>query len=340
MHTESAALLGTPAYMSPEQCRGAGQVDRRSDIYSAGCVLFAILVGRPPFGGDGIGDIIAQHMREAPPRPSSLARRIPEDVDELILRCLEKDPAKRFDDGAALAREIDRVTALLPAIEATERGVEVVPAVAITRASPSTIEVDTTLSSSVAVMTTPQPRSRGLVLAGGGLAVVIIGIVAWQLAQTKEPRAVAPLPLADAMLADAPRDAPARSEPEVQEPRLPVIAALLAFSRWASTHAGAACPNHGELGVLEDAWHHPLAITCTEQPEGQQIGVISSGPDGVRGTADDIQSWKLPEAKQLAGARWRANKPVVPRSPPVDAGVQVAAPPPDAHTRALISDHR
>jgi serine/threonine protein kinase len=69
--THAGALMGTPVYMSPEQCRGAGEVDHRSDVYALGCVMFHLLVGRPPFDHEGLGEILAAHLREPPPAPSS-----------------------------------------------------------------------------------------------------------------------------------------------------------------------------------------------------------------------------------------------------------------------------
>src|SRR5256885_2072745 len=92
--TQTAAVLGTPLYMSPEQCRGAGKVDQRSDVYSLGCVLFALVVGSPPFVADGAGELIAKHMIEPAPRAAAVTTDIPPAVDELIARCLEKDPQR------------------------------------------------------------------------------------------------------------------------------------------------------------------------------------------------------------------------------------------------------
>src|SRR6185436_5110398 len=103
IRTQTQAVMGTPAYMSPEQCRGAGRVDQRSDVYALGCVLFTLLVGRPPFDAEGTGDIIAMQLRETAPVPSSLRPGIPSEVDHLVLRCLAKDPAQRFAHGGELA---------------------------------------------------------------------------------------------------------------------------------------------------------------------------------------------------------------------------------------------
>jgi len=98
--------MGTPLYMSPEQCRGAGVVDHRTDVYSLGCVLFVLVCGRPPFLAEGSGDLIAMHLREAPPPASSFKVRVTHDVDQLIARGLAKDPAKRYASGNELASAI------------------------------------------------------------------------------------------------------------------------------------------------------------------------------------------------------------------------------------------
>ena len=93
--TKTDMIMGTPAYMSPEQCKGAGNVDTRSDIYSVGCILYEILCQRPPFLGEGVGEIIGAHIYEIPPSPTELNKTISPQVEALITKMIEKNPAKR-----------------------------------------------------------------------------------------------------------------------------------------------------------------------------------------------------------------------------------------------------
>ncbi len=106
MKTRTGMVMGTPVYMSPEQCRGASSLDHRSDIYALGCVLFTMMCGRPPFESDGAGDLIIAHVRDQPPRPSMLVPGLPQDLDTIILRCLEKSPDARFQTTQELAHAL------------------------------------------------------------------------------------------------------------------------------------------------------------------------------------------------------------------------------------------
>jgi serine/threonine-protein kinase len=113
IRTRTGAVLGTPVYMSPEQCHGAGRVDHRADIYSLGCVLFHLLTGRPPFDLPGVGALISAHLREPAPPPSSLVASLPRVLDELVLRCLAKSPSDRFQTMAELQQACDAVLGVI-----------------------------------------------------------------------------------------------------------------------------------------------------------------------------------------------------------------------------------
>jgi serine/threonine protein kinase len=116
---EPGPVMGTPLTMSPEQCRGSAELDHRSDIYSLGCVLFHLLVGRPPFEGDSAADVIAKHLLEPPPVPSTLVPELPPDLDALVLCCLAKSPELRFQRMTEL---IAGVALALPARPSGARG--------------------------------------------------------------------------------------------------------------------------------------------------------------------------------------------------------------------------
>jgi eukaryotic-like serine/threonine-protein kinase len=101
--TEAGIALGTPTYMSPEQVLGGGPVDGRSDQYSLGCVLYEMLVGRPPFIGPTPQSVVAQSLAAPRPRPSRHRADVPPALERLVLRAMAIDPAQRFPDMATVA---------------------------------------------------------------------------------------------------------------------------------------------------------------------------------------------------------------------------------------------
>ena len=107
--TERGELLGTPLYMSPEQCRGLGEVDPRADIYSLGCILYEMACGRPPFVQGGVGMIIGSHIYEPVPRPRSLVPAVSPQLEALLLKALEKDPNARYQTMNELSNDLGRL---------------------------------------------------------------------------------------------------------------------------------------------------------------------------------------------------------------------------------------
>ncbi len=93
--TRTGIVMGTPAYMSPEQCEGRDSVDLRTDVYALGIVIYEMLTGRVPFQGDGYGEILVQHLTQRPVPPSQF-RMLPAHVEVVVLKALEKRPDLRY----------------------------------------------------------------------------------------------------------------------------------------------------------------------------------------------------------------------------------------------------
>ncbi len=164
--TQSGVILGTPMYMSPEQCRGASTVDHRTDVYALGCILYVLICGRPPFVNDTTGDMIASHLMEEPEPPSTHVS-VSAALDELVLRCLAKSVEDRFGHMTEVA---NRLEALLG---------EVDPGAASLRPSRPVVAAPSR-SGAVAIgeLTTlapPQPRTRRRPwIIGGAIAAGLV----------------------------------------------------------------------------------------------------------------------------------------------------------------------
>jgi serine/threonine-protein kinase len=202
--TRTGVAMGTPAYMSPEQCRG-NPVDRRTDLYAAGVILFRLATGRLPFSGDSVLEVLGQHVSATPPKPSAM-RPMPPELEAAILKCMAKAPAERF----ASARELGDTLAAISKTMAPEEA----------EAAPTIPEVDVDLPRPAEPAPPPPRLSRALV---AGLAVLFL-VVAVGLGVTfgsggrgpavaalPADAGVAPKPPASAP-APPPASAPARGE--------------------------------------------------------------------------------------------------------------------------------
>ena len=119
--TQTGMAIGTPSYMSPEQAVGDSAVDGRSDVYSLACVLYEMLTGRPPFTGPSARAIMAQHSMELVPSLQIVRQTIPDDLEDAILRALEKVPADRYPTATQFAKAISGSSPNVTASHLTRR---------------------------------------------------------------------------------------------------------------------------------------------------------------------------------------------------------------------------
>jgi serine/threonine-protein kinase len=166
--TQTAAVIGTAQYLSPEQARGE-TVDSRSDLYSAGCLMYELLVGRPPFIGDSPVSVAYQHVRETPVPPSTFDPSISPNIDAITLKALAKDPADRYQTARDMKADIGRVLV-------GQQATAVVPRVTSEAATPTRVVAPPP----VEVEDEEEKKSRaGLITFLVILGVLILGLGAW-----------------------------------------------------------------------------------------------------------------------------------------------------------------
>ncbi|HEY6311247.1 MAG TPA: Stk1 family PASTA domain-containing Ser/Thr kinase [Streptosporangiaceae bacterium] len=124
--TQTAQVIGTAQYLSPEQARGE-RVDSRSDLYSAGCLLYELLTGRPPFTGDSPVAIAYQHVRENPIPPSRVDPDVPAWADAIVLKAMAKSPADRYQTAGDMRADLQRAASGLPVAAAPPTRVDMYP---------------------------------------------------------------------------------------------------------------------------------------------------------------------------------------------------------------------
>ena len=158
--TQTSAVIGTAAYLSPEQARGE-HVDARSDLYSTGCLLYELVTGAPPFTGDSPVAVAYQHVREDPQPPSAYDETLPASVDAVVLKAMAKNPANRYQSANEMREDLLRAA----------RGEQVLATPVL---EPIAVLAPAAVMSAVAV---EQKRSAWRGVAYGLFALVLVAII-------------------------------------------------------------------------------------------------------------------------------------------------------------------
>jgi serine/threonine-protein kinase len=238
--TSTGSLLGTPIYMSPEQCRGTGKVDIRTDIYSLGCIIYELVSGRPPFMRDGAGELIAAHIGEMPVPLEQAAPEVPAALAALAARMLAKNPADRPASMSEVlfqlqavhgagprttvlvlpstpSRPVPEVAAATPALPATA---VLLPKTAVLTPADPPRPYRTTLGESAhseePPATAPAPSRRWIWAVAAAVVVVaggVLGVSQWRRPALTVTTSVGPPPVAVAI---QPPPAPPPAPPPVE----------------------------------------------------------------------------------------------------------------------------
>ena len=186
--TQTAAVIGTAQYLSPEQARGE-KVDNRSDIYSVGCLLYELLTSQPLFKGDSPVSVAYQHVREIPVPPSQLDAEVTPPMDAIVLKSLEKDPGDRYSDAAEMRDDIFRCIAGEPvqAMNPADQTTRVIPSDPMTTTARRGVVQTTIAATPPGVPDDPEaeidtdeeePKSRkGLIALLTIAGLVLVGII-------------------------------------------------------------------------------------------------------------------------------------------------------------------
>jgi serine/threonine-protein kinase len=212
--TRTGAIMGTPSYMSPEQCRGTKEVDHRTDIYALGVILYEMVCGRPPFVSEGFGEMVHLHISEPPPPPRTVNPAVPADLEQIIMSCLVKSPDQRLQTMAELHERLTgrALTGRRSAARAPEG------ALAPTMAPEKPVEKTTFTQAAQAVDATEvKPRSRrGLVVSA--LVLVAVAVGGTQLWQRRTARVGSEPAPTSPIAAPAPPPAPPVAAPPAEKP--------------------------------------------------------------------------------------------------------------------------
>ncbi len=270
--TKEGLTMGTPAYMAPEQVTGSA-VDARTDVYTMGVVLFEALTGQRPFNVGSDVEVMRAHRDKAPPRPRALVPSIPASVEDVILRALAKDPAKRFQSAREMAKSLADAVEGRP----SAKRVDPTPEKAVVAEKPAAIE--------------PAPPSRIPAMLAVA-AIAIAATIVFAIARARRDSHRAPTDAAD-VVADA-------SEADVLDAAVPDVAdAASDAATDAAIDAAMDAAIDAPLDAPVDAAVVDAAVTAARPaPTPALPAPITRAPDFATDAFDPLVY--LPRATELA----------------------------------------
>jgi serine/threonine-protein kinase len=302
--TATQSVMGTPAYMSPEQMRSSRDVDQRSDIWALGVVLYELLQGAPPFGGDTFSSMVIKVVTEPLPQ---LTVQLPGELAAIVYRCLEKDPARRFQNVAELALALApyaqtetqasisvQRTRSIVGLEAHRSAADPGPA---RRAIPPS-----TLSGAAGARTTPTSHGRrwpvfaALGVLAGIVAIAIVASNGGSSGDGKKADGLTPAARPDTapppppVAATPPAPPPAAPSPAVTPPAAPPAAP--------APDAVAATPSAPPPPAMP-----PPPATTPPAAAAQAAPPASASPDAATAPAGTVAKKPKKPAKPAAGAK-------------------------------------
>jgi serine/threonine-protein kinase len=270
--TRTGALMGTPIYMSPEQCLGTKEVDWRSDIYSLGAILYELTTGHPPFLSEGFGALLNMHLNQPPRPPREIEPTIPPGLESVVLRMLSKKPDDRFQSMAEVQAALGAAAGIMPTpFPLAQSATDVQKALQPTISAPTGPELfpeTTTLSNTagerlaLAGTTARVPSGRWKIGVAVATAAVAAGVAIWLLGHGSRPSSpvgpsiAAAVQVAPAPAAAVPAVAPAPKRVRVHIESLPPGARIV---RESDGVVLGTTPQNMELGTSPN----PLRVRLT-----------------------------------------------------------------------------
>ena len=221
--TKTSTVLGSPLYMSPEQMKSARQADARSDIWSLGAILYELLLGVVPFNTQTFTELVLMVNMSSPPPMTALRPDVPPPLEAAILRCLEKNPEKRFQNVADLAWAIAPFGPEQAQVSAA-RAARTLQAAGVATTGPQSLRLGAPMGETNAALAGSNattgagaaPAGRGKLIAIGAVVVVVAAAASFALGRRPDP----PTPAAD----PTPSAAATGSAPAVSATAVPVVA--------------------------------------------------------------------------------------------------------------------